>query len=129
MKQEQAALKHGWRSGFEQRIADELTEAGVDYKYEELKIEWNDCKTRRYTPDFVLHNGIIVETKGRFTVQDRMKHLEIQKQHPSLDIRFVFYRANIKLNKKSKTSYGQWATRHGFQWAEKHIPVEWLEEE
>ena len=32
-----------------------------------------------YTPDFVLPNGVIIETKGRFVAADRRKHLEIKK--------------------------------------------------
>ena len=56
---------------------------------------------RTYTPDFVLPNGIILETKGQFISDDRRKHKLIKQQHPDLDIRFVF------TNSKSKLSRGQ----------------------
>ena len=54
----------------------------IPFIYEGMKIEWEDLAYRMYTPDFVLPNGIIIETKGRFTVADRRKHLLIKKQHP-----------------------------------------------
>ena len=84
------ALRHGYRSGLEIKNKDFLVEHGIKVKYEELKIEWEDLAYRTYTPDFVLCNGIIIETKGMFTAADRRKHLAVKKQHPSLDIRFVF---------------------------------------
>lgn len=99
------------------------------YKYEEFKIKWKDEKLRTYTPDFLLPNGIIIETKGRFTSEDRRKHIEVRKQYPDLDIRFVFQRANAPLYKGSKTSYAMWCKKHKFLWAEKQIPDEWLAEE
>ena len=82
----------------------------------------------KYTPDFIFPNGIIIETKGRFVAADRRKHLEIQKQHPEKDIRFVFSNAKNKLNKGSKTTYAMWCEQKGFKWAEKSIPEEWIKE-
>ena len=89
-KQFKAARKYGYRSGLELKIAETLKELKVKYDYEYIKIEWEDLAYRTYTPDFVLFNGIIIETKGMFTAADRRKHLAIKKQHPKLDIRFVF---------------------------------------
>ena len=122
------ALAAGYRSGLEETIGKELEEQGIPYEYESMKISWVDHKVRKYTPDFILPNGIIIETKGRFVAADRRKHLEIQKQHPEYDIRFVFQNANNKLNKGSKTTYGDWCDKQGFLWAEKTIPKEWLNE-
>ena len=78
-------------------MAENLKERGIAFTYEEEKIKWLDSKVRTYTPDFVLENGIIIETKGRFVSNDRRKHKEIQKQFPDLDIRFVFQNPNHKL--------------------------------
>ena len=88
-KQFRAARKYGYRSGLEHKIAEALKELKVDYGYECVKIEWEDLAYRTYTPDFVLSNGIIIETKGMFTAADRRKHLAVKKQHPALDIRFL----------------------------------------
>jgi len=93
-----------------------------------MKIEWEELNYRTYTPDFLLPNGIIVETKGRFTAEDRKKHLEIQKQHPTLDIRFVFTNSRAKIRKGSKTSYADWCSKNGFLYADKDVPQEWLDE-
>lgn len=122
------AIKAGYRSGLEETIGKELEARGVDYEYESLKISWVDHKVRKYTPDFKLPNGIIIETKGRFVAADRRKHLEIQKQHPEYDIRFLFQNANNKLNKGAKSTYADWCDKNGFKWAEKTVPEEWLNE-
>ena len=127
-KATQAALKYGYRSGLERTVASTLRKKKVKFTYEEKKIKWEDFKVRTYTPDFILENGIIVETKGRFVVSDRMKHLAIKKQYPWLDIRFVFSNANAKLSKTSTTSYAQWCRRYGFMYATKEIPDEWIKE-
>lgn len=122
------AIAEGYRSGLEEDLAVHLTNLGVDYTYEEHKIAWLDSKMRKYTPDFVLGNGIIIETKGRFTAQDRRKHLEIKQQHPHLDIRFVFSNSRSRLYKTARSSYGDWCDRHGFQYADVTIPDDWLNE-
>ena len=120
------AIKHGYRSGLEERVSKELEEAGVKYEYETQKIKYRVEEDRTYTPDFILPNGIIVETKGRLTVADRKKHLLIQRQHPFLDIRFVFQNSRAKLYKGSKTTYAQWCDKWGFMYADKSIPEEWI---
>jgi len=120
------AVKHGYRSGLEERVSKELEEAGVKYEYETQKIKYRVEEDRTYTPDFILPNGIIVETKGRFTTADRKKHLLIQKQYPKHDIRFVFQNSRAKLYKGAKTTYAQWCDKHGFLYADKSIPEEWL---
>ncbi|MAO21571.1 MAG: endonuclease I [Phycisphaerae bacterium] len=123
-----AALKAGYRSGFEDDVAKELKAKGVEFTYEKEKIKWVDLKVRTYTPDFVLGNGIIIETKGRFVANDRRKHKEIKKQFPDLDIRFVFYNSKSKLYKGAKSSYADWCDKYGFMYADKSIPDAWLQE-
>ena len=127
-KQFQAALKYGYRSGLEIKVKDYLVEHNVPIKYEALKIEWEDLMYRTYTPDFILPNGIIIETKGRFTSDDRRKHTLIKKQHPKLDIRFVFESSKRKLSKGAKTTYSLWCERNKFLYADRVVPLEWLKE-
>jgi hypothetical protein len=93
-----------------------------------MKIEWEDLTYRTYTPDFLLDNGIIIETKGRFVTEDRKKHLCMQRQHPELDIRFVFTNSKNKISKVSKTTYAAWCDRHGFLFYDRIIPKAWLKE-
>jgi len=122
-------LKYGFRSGLEDTVAKQLIDNGIDFTYEKVKFEYIKPATKhKYTPDFVLASGIIIETKGRFLRDDRNKHLLIKEQHPELDIRFVFTRSKQAITKGSKTTYADWCTKHGFQFADKVVPQEWLEE-
>ena len=122
------AIKHGYRSGLEHTISIYLTELKYRYKYEAMKIEWEDLTYRTYTPDFILNNGIIIETKGRFLTADRRKHLCIKKQHPKLDIRFVFTNSRSKLSKGAKSTYAEWCIKYGFRYYDRIIPEDWLKE-
>jgi len=115
-----------YRSGLEEEAAAFLKTRQKKVEYEKLKIEWEDLKYRTYTPDFELDNGIIIETKGIFSAADRRKHIEIQRQHPNLDIRFVFSNAQAKLYKGAKSRYSDWCEQKGFKWAHRVIPEEWL---
>jgi hypothetical protein len=123
------AIKNGYRSGLEDRISDQLKSLSVPVKYEEFKIKYVVPESlHTYTPDFELPNGIIIESKGRFVAADRKKHLLVQQQHPKLDIRFVFSNSKAKISKGSKTSYADWCIKHGFLYADKLIPEEWINE-
>jgi len=122
------AIKHGYRSGLEHKLSLFLKEHKFNFSYEAIKIEWEDLSYRTYTPDFILDNGIIIETKGRFLAVDRRKHLAIQKQHPKLDIRFVFTNSRNKLRKGAKSTYAEWCIKYGFRYYDRIIPEDWLKE-
>lgn len=122
-------LRLGFRSGLEKMNAVVLQNMGVKVRFEEVKIPYTVPETnRKYTPDFVLPNGVIIETKGKLEPKDRAKHLFVKAQHPELDIRFVFQRPHDKIRKGSKTTYAVWCENHGFLWATKTIPAEWVHE-
>jgi hypothetical protein len=124
-----AGVEQGFRSGLEDLNAEVLIRAGVDVEYEAYKLKFEQpAKVRTYTPDFILPNGIVIETKGHFTTADRQKHLMIRACHPNLDLRFVFSNANTKISKQSKTSYADWADHKGFKWANSTIPKTWIKE-
>ncbi len=108
----------------EQRIANKFDKEGISYLYESEKFEYFlACK---YTPDFFLPSGVIIEAKGFFKPSNRRLMLAVKQQHPELDIRFVFQRNNT-ISKTSTTTYGDWATRHGFPWCiYPHIPPDWF---
>lgn len=122
-------LAKGFRSGLEGKVSKQLATAGMPSVYEGYRLGYV-VPTRKatYTPDFLLKNGIIIETKGRFISDDRHKHVWIKEQHPRLDIRFVFSNPNTKLYKGSPTSYAKWCDDHGFKYAAKRIPDAWLSE-
>ncbi len=117
-----------YRSGLEKVVAEYLKQNKKNFRYEDLKIEWKDLRYRTYTPDFILDNGIIVETKGIFDNEDRRKHLAVREQHPELDIRLVFSNARAKLYKGSKTTYAMWCEKNNFLYSHRVIPPDWLEE-
>ena len=122
-------LKYGFRSGLEEKVADYLTSKGVGFSFETMKVPYVKPETKHiYTPDFILDNGIIIETKGRWMMEDRKKHVLIRKQHPNLDIRILFQNANAKISKGSKTSYADFCEKHGIPYAHREIPVAWLKE-
>ena len=131
MKKAQKTKKHRrsrsrFRSKFESDVALSLDREGVtDWEYETLKIKY--VKHSQYTPDFILSNGVIIEAKGYMPPQDRTKHILVKQQNPEYDIRFLFQNAYLTLTKTSKTTYAQWAERHGFQWCHKRIPVTWTQ--
>ena len=125
----EVGLKYGFRSGLEEKVADYLTSKGVGFSFETLKVPYVKPETKHiYTPDFILDNGIIIETKGRWLLDDRKKHILIRKQHPNLDIRILFQNANAKIRKGSKTSYADFCEKHGIPYAHREIPVAWLKE-
>jgi len=126
-RKKKTSSKQTFRSGFEERIANQLKRCGVCYSYESLVIEYKRLST--YTPDFILPNGIIIETKGRWVSEDRSKHLLIREQHPELDVRLVFMNAYNKLRKGSKTTYAQCCEKKGILYAHKQIPKSWLSQE
>lgn len=122
-------LRAAYRSGLEATLAAALAAAGVPVLFETLKVPFTQpAKGRTYTPDFLLPNGIIIESKGLFAAEDRQKHLWVKAQHPDLDVRFVFSNAKAKLYKGSPRSYADWCDKNGFRWAHKIIPHEWLTE-
>lgn len=114
-----------FRSGFEGKIAYCLALTDRYFEYEPIKVPYTLSKT--YVPDFRLANGVLVEAKGQLRREDIAKLKAVREQHPQLDIRLLFQNAKNKIRKGSKTTYGQWATKNGFKWAEgPQIPDEWF---
>lgn len=110
------------RSGFEADVMGDLEDRAVAFTYEGEKIPYTS--THHYYPDLKLSNGVIIEIKGFFPSEDRRKMRLVKEQHPELDIRLLFQR-DSRLYKGAKTTYSQWATKHGFPWAIKEIPDDW----
>lgn len=124
-----AAVANGWRSGLEEAIGAQLKALGASFQFEAVTIPFTQpIKPRKYTPDFVLANGVVVESKGRFLTADRQKHLMVKTQHPDLDIRFVFSNPEQRISKQSRTTYADWCRKNGFAFAKGTIPVHWVME-
>ena len=120
----------GYRSGLEGKVASQIRDVtGQEPMFESFRIEYErPARKTKYTPDYVLPNGIIIETKGLFHAEDREKHLLVREQHPDLDIRFVFTKSRTRIYPGSKTTVAMWCEKHGFLYAEQLIPLEWFRE-
>lgn len=115
-----------YRSSFEDKILEMLRAESLQFEYETMKLKYTIDAV--YTPDLILSNGIIVELKGYFDADDRRKMRLVKEQHPHLDIRLVFQKAEKTITKSSKTTYAQWAEKNGFKWANQEIPRSWFNE-
>lgn len=125
-----------YRNKFEKNTGDRLHELGINFEYESEKLGY--VVEGRYIPDFIItgksSNKIYVETKGNgrsFDGASRRKLIAVKKQHPEKDIRIVFY-SDGKIGPKRKDGtflrQSDWAVKHGFQYAIREIPDEWLAE-
>ena len=126
-------IKHGYRSGLEAKVADQINQAGLPVLFETDKVSYIvPQRGAKYTPDFKLPKKdggfIFIETKGLWPVQDRQKHILIKDQWPDLDIRFVFSNQRAKLYKGSPTTYSAYCEKHGWRYAHRWIPDDWLAE-
>ena len=109
----------------ERDIANLLTELGVIFEYETHKLAYQI--QHHYKPDFILANGVILESKGYWEPEDRRKIKAVTEQNPDLDIRMVFQNPNNTISRKSKTTYGQWCDKHDIPWCSyTTIPIDWL---
>lgn len=128
--------KDGYRSGLEKSVGDALKLAlkklkGVTYGYETEKLAYTiPASLHQYNPDWVIRRAdgsvLYVETKGRFTTEDRKKMVLVTQQHPKLDIRMLFSK-DQPLYKGSKTMYSDWCKKNGIKYGfEREIPLEWL---
>lgn len=102
---------------------------GIDGQFEKVKIRYTvPEKEHTYTVDFLLPNGIHIESKGRFLSKDRKKHLLIKAQHPEIELRFVFTNPQAKISKASDTTYAMWAEARGFKYSKGSVPQTWIDE-
>jgi len=118
----------GPRNKFEQSGYDQLKKAKVSFDYEKYKLPYTLSK--QYVPDFTIriggHNYRYIEYKGYMRAVDQVKMKAVKKTNPDADIRFVFQDASKKIRKGAKLTYGEWALKYGFPFAEKIIPKSWL---
>ena len=118
-------------SGAEVKFAEWMDKNEIFWVYEPDHYKYV-LPDRKYTPDFKVnrHDGscFYVEYKGYLRPEDRTKMKAFKESHPEVDIRFVFQNASKTISKTSKTTYAQWAEKHGFLWADGTIPERWLEE-
>lgn len=110
------------RSKFEDKTADLFQKHKVEVTYEDKskRIEYViPAKNSKYLPDFIItckSSGVefLIETKGRFRdLQERMKYVLIQEQHPDLKLVMCFMNPRLPITKGSKTTYKMFFDKHG----------------
>ena len=132
-KARRRAIAKGYRSGLEEQAAEQIAQAGLKVEYETDKVSytWPERQST-YHPDFKLPSKdggfFYCETKGIWPVEERQKWHLLHEQHPDIDFRLVFSNQNAKLYKGSPTTYAAYCDKHGFTYANKTIPEEWLNE-
>ncbi len=112
-----------YKSKLEIQVAEYLGE-NAEYEREYIEFE-QPAKQRRYCPDFKTKAGVFIECKGKWVTEDCLKHVWLREQHPDKRIILLFQNPDVKINKRSKTTYGDWATKNGIEWLDwrdKNIP-------
>lgn len=131
-----------YRSAFEERLAQQLEEAGVEFEYEKYtytfdvpvgqRLVCDECggnsivREKRYTPDFFLPNGMVIEAKGKLLAEHRRVFEAFKLAFPEEDFRLIFMRDNL-LRKRGKHRYSDWARSAGIRYSIGRIDPEWLE--
>lgn len=103
-----------YRSKFEQTVGEYLGPTAI---HEPERIPFiQPSKQRYYIPDFKVGETTYIESKGKWDASDRQKHVWLREQHPDKRIILVFQNAKVRLSKRSKTTYGEWATKNNLYW-------------
>lgn len=123
-KRRRAVRTGPYRSKMEERLVPELIAQGAEY--EPFFLRYTERNPKRYTPDVVLPNGVVIEIKGWFPPADRSKMLNVKASYPALDIRMVLASPEQTLSKSSKTTQAQWCVSNGFPWAHNCVPLSWI---
>lgn len=117
-KQTKAKSNGKYRSGFEAKVTEQLTNLGIDFEYEpqDKKVSYLIPESKHtYLPDLVI-GDTIYECKGRFLSADRKKHRLLKEQHPEQKIVIVFQNPNVPITKGSKTKYRDWCDKNKISW-------------
>lgn len=107
-----------FKSKFEKQVWGKLKTAYPSCKYEPDKYEYvQPAVERKYIPDFKMGNAkVYIEAKGKLDLETRKKMLWFKESNPDIHIIFLFMNPDVKIRKGSKTTYGDWATKEGFDW-------------
>jgi hypothetical protein len=107
-----------FKSKFEKVVWEKLIKSFKTCSYETSKYKYiQPVIHREYTPDFNTgHTKVYLEAKGKLDLETRKKMVWFKECNPNIRIIFVFMNPDVKIRKGSKTSYGDWATKAGFEW-------------
>jgi hypothetical protein len=117
--------KGKYKSGLELTFAEQATSKGLPFEYEPTRFPYR--RPSHYVPDWRIAEGVYIETKGYLAPFQRQGLLAFKQEYPQVRILLLFGNSQNRLNKKSKTTYGEWATKSGFEWADirEGLPTHW----
>jgi hypothetical protein len=115
-------------NSFSSDVAQALRQDGRPFQHKELIGQYTTPpRLALWIPDFVLHNGIVVECKGYWRPEDITKIRLVREQFPDLDVRFVFSSSQQK-DKRSRATYASICKKLGIPCNDLTVPREWLDE-
>jgi hypothetical protein len=98
------------RSKFEENVLRRLQVQDIPHVYEPCEIKY----TKSYIPDLAFQvqgEGVIyIELKGYLKPEDKTKTVHVLRDHPDLDLRFVF------MSKPSLPNV-KWLAKHELEWS------------
>lgn len=115
-----------FKSKLEAKVWEVLKKTFPSVKYEPKRYKYiQPEKERTYIPDFKTgRKNIYLEAKGKLDLDTRQKMVWFRESNPSIKIIFLFQNPDNKITKRSKTTYGTWATENGFDWLD--FRKDWL---
>lgn len=140
-----------YRSDFEKTVAKQFKIRRIKFAYEPVRLRYRDAYDRQRitVPDFLvkprnadLWQGIFVEAKGYLSPQGVLKYEAFAASRADVDLRFVFWDAEMKLfselgatiddsssyERGQNLNYGEWAEKLGFPWCDQILPEDWIDE-
>ena len=128
--------KSNYRSHFEKLVAEQLVAERISFEFEGHALAYEAFHIKRQCfPDFyIVKTGAFLEAKGLLRREDRMKWTLIKQSYPDVDVRFLFWRAHQSIESgvcwdgEPWPTYAEWADSLGIPWAERKVPVEWVNE-
>ncbi|MCB0743447.1 MAG: hypothetical protein KDC67_06055 [Ignavibacteriae bacterium] len=134
-KTRKEALKHGFRSGEELKVARLLKEMSIKYEYETLKLSYevkpsgkrgaycNECgskdilEKKDYITDFYLPDyKLVLEVKGNFSEADQKKMVAVKEKNMTSNIIMVFQNPNLRVKRGNKIMYSEWCDKKEIEW-------------
>jgi hypothetical protein len=117
-----------YKSELEAGVARQLKRLGYPALYEATQLTYQ----RAYNVDLTLQKKsgglMLIEVKGYFDKEDRIKTLASMKNNPGVDLRFVFSNWNNKVT-GTKLTYKMWCDKHKLPCSSGGtVPKAWLEE-
>ena len=115
----------GLKSMLEVRSQAWFENRNIPFKYEGER--WNyQYEPQTYRPDFNINEEWSIECKGKLTKEVRKKLLAIIKSNPNKKLFMVFEKPDNRINRGSKTTYADWANKHGIPWSDTVPDLKWF---